>query len=128
MLRQERIVTQFLQAINSHDLETMATLMSADHQFVDSLGRVIAGKEAVREAWRGYFEFCRDYWVRSEHMFCDGDQVAVFGEAGGVVSASAWRTPAAWLARAGDGCVTTWRVFADNKPIYDILGMASGVP
>lgn len=128
MSREERIVTRFMDAINAHDLAAMAALMSADHQFIDSLGQVLAGKDVVSEAWRGYFGFCQDYWVRPAQVFRERDRVAVFGEAGGTVGGSVWRTPAAWLARAGEGCVTTWQVFADNKPVYDILARMSGVP
>lgn len=43
------------------------------------------------------------------------------GEAGGSIDDVAWRTPAAWKAMIRDGKVTEWRVFADNKPVYEIL-------
>jgi hypothetical protein len=33
----------------------------------------------------------------------------------------AWRIPAAWKGSVRDGKVAEWRVFADNKPVYDIL-------
>lgn len=125
MSREELVVARFIEAIDAHDVAAMATLMSADHQFNDSLGQVLAGKDVVLEAWRGYFAFCPDYRIAREHMFREGDQVAVFGVAGGTIGGSAWRTPAAWLARAGEDCVTSWQVFADNKPVYDILARGS---
>jgi ketosteroid isomerase-like protein len=59
---------------------------------------------------------CPDYWIRTE----DGVVLAV-GEAGGSIDDVAWRTPAAWKAMIRDGKVTEWRVFADNKPVYEIL-------
>jgi len=44
------------------------------------------------------------------------------GEAGGTIDRISWRTPAAWKAVVRDGKVVEWRVFADNKPVYEILG------
>jgi len=51
-----------------------------------------------------------------------------FGAAGGTIAADGklppenkWRTSAAWLATVEAGLVKQWRVYADNKPVYDIL-------
>jgi len=49
-----------------------------------------------------------------------GTALAV-GEAGGTIDDVPWRTPAAWKAVIRDGRVLEWRVFADNKPVYEIL-------
>jgi len=32
-----------------------------------------------------------------------------------------WRTSAAWQAILKGGLVRQWRVYADNKPVYDIM-------
>jgi len=52
----------------------------------------------------------------------------VFGAAGGTIAKKGklpdenkWRTCAAWLAVVENGLVKEWRVYADNKPVYDIL-------
>jgi hypothetical protein len=50
-----------------------------------------------------------------------GGAVLAAGEAGGTIDSVAWRTPAAWKAVIRDGRVAEWRVFADNKPVYEIL-------
>jgi hypothetical protein len=39
----------------------------------------------------------------------------------GTIDNLPWRTPAAWLAVVRGGMVLEWRVFADNKPVYEIL-------
>lgn len=124
--REEQLVTRFIEAINAQDLAALVALISHDHQFIDSLGRVIAGADAVREAWRRYFEFCPDYWLEAQHVFREGERVAVFGVAGGTVRQNAWRTPAAWLACVGGARLSSWQVFADNRPVYDILARTSG--
>ena len=66
-------------------------------------------------------------------IFGDGNSVAVFGAAGGTIAAKGklppenkWRTPAAWLAVVENGLVQEWRVYADNKPVYDIMAKARG--
>jgi hypothetical protein len=52
---------------------------------------------------------CPDYWMLAA------------GEAGGTIDGESWQTPAAWKAVIREGNVLEWRVFADNKPIYEIL-------
>jgi ketosteroid isomerase-like protein len=54
-------------------------------------------------------------------MVAEGGVVLASGEAGGTIDGIPWRTPAAWKAVVRDGKVTEWRVFADNKPVYEIL-------
>jgi ketosteroid isomerase-like protein len=125
-------VLKFLDAIGRHNADTLAELLAEDHVFTDSLGSSIRGREKMRAAWRGYYAFCPDYWVSHEQIFPNGDLVAVFGAAGGTIAAAGkllpenqWRTPAAWLARVENGLVREWRVYADNKPVYDIVAKSS---
>jgi ketosteroid isomerase-like protein len=121
-------VLRFLLAINEHDPEKLASLMTEDHLFVDSLGHPIRGRAKMLEAWRLYYEFCPDYRVSHRELFESADKVAVFGSAGGTISDHGrlsphdqWNVSAAWLALASNGLVREWRVYADNKPVYDIL-------
>jgi hypothetical protein len=58
----------------------------------------------------------------------DVDKLAEYGAAGGTIAVDGklppenkWRASAAWLAIVENGLVKQWRVYADNKPIYDIL-------
>jgi len=126
-------VLQFLARINTRDPIYLAEMMTEDHIFVDSLGVSIRGRNKMRQAWRGYYAFCPDYWVSHEYILSQGNHVAVFGAAGGTISAEGqlpisnqWRTPAAWLAVVENGLIKEWRVYADNKPVYDILARAKG--
>jgi hypothetical protein len=55
----------------------------------------------------------------------------VFGAAGGTIATNGelppenkWRTSAAWLAVVEDGLVKKWQVYADNKPVYEIMAKA----
>jgi ketosteroid isomerase-like protein len=121
-------VLRFLELINERDVDKLAAMMTEDHVFIDSLGQAVRGRETMRTAWHGYYAFCPDYWVSHEEIFQHGNIVAVFGAAGGTIAANGkvppenkWRIPAAWFALVESGLVKEWRVYADNKPVYDIL-------
>jgi ketosteroid isomerase-like protein len=112
---------QFAAAINRHDAGALGALMTADHLFVDSLGNHVQGAAPMTAGWRAYFSLCPDYWIRTDRVMTEGDAVLAIGEAGGTIDGVAWRTPAAWKAVIREGKVAEWRVFADNKPVYEIL-------
>ena len=76
----------------------------------------------MEAGWRGYFAMCPDFWIRGDHMMAADDTVLVAGEAAGTIDGESWRTPAAWKAVIRDGSVVEWQVFADNKPVYEIVG------
>jgi uncharacterized protein (TIGR02246 family) len=125
-------VLAFLDAINQHAVEKMAGLMTADHVFIDFLGNSVRGREKMRAGWVAYFAMCPDYRVSHEEVFPNGNTVAVFGSAGGTIRArgeprpdNQWQTPAAWRAVVHNGLIQEWRVYADNKPVYDILAKSA---
>ena len=119
-------VLEFMDRINQRNVDKLVELMTEDHVFVDSLGNQIRGREKMRAGWRGYYGMCPDYWVSHEEIFEKGNTVAIVGVAGGTIRESKWRTPAAWLAVVDNGLVKEWRVYADNKPVYDILARQVG--
>jgi ketosteroid isomerase-like protein len=114
-------VLAFFDAINQHDVEKLVGLMTEDHVFVDSLGSPLRSRETMRAGWRGYFALCPDYRVSHEQIFRDGSTVAAFGSAGGSIRADKWQTPAAWRIVVHEGLIKEFQVYADNKPVYDIL-------
>jgi ketosteroid isomerase-like protein len=115
------ILRRWLEAINGHDVPGLLALMAPDFVFVDSLANRVAGAEHMEKGWRGYFALCPDYWVRADHAMAEGDTMLLAGEAGGTIDGESWRTPAAWKAVFRDGRIEQWHVFADNKPVYEIL-------
>ena len=112
---------EFVAAINRHDVEALAALMTPDHVFVDSWGQRVEGATPMEAGWRAYFAMCPDYWIRTDDVVAEGGLVLAVGEAGGTIDGIPWHTPAAWKAVVRDGKVTEWRVFADNKPVFEIL-------
>lgn len=121
----EEVFRSFVLAINHHDLEALATLMTSDHLFVDSLGNRAVGAESMKAGWNSYFAFCPDYWIRTDNVLAENGIALASGEAGGTIDDVAWQTPAAWKVIVREGKVAEWRVFADNKPVYEILAKRS---
>ncbi len=122
----------FVEQINAHDSSALATLMTLDHRFVDSLGAVTEGRDKMRAGWRQYFEMVPDYRVDVTQSFTDGAVVALLGSARGtysqhgrLTSDGAWQTPAAWRAVVRDGLVAEWQVYADNEPIRQRMRQSS---
>jgi ketosteroid isomerase-like protein len=117
----EKVFMLFVTAVNGHNVEALATLMAADHVFIDSLGNRVVGAQSMKVGWGRYFAMCPDYWIRFDTIMVEGSMVLAAGEAGGSIDGMAWQTPAAWKAEIRDGKLAEWRVFADNKPVYEIL-------
>jgi ketosteroid isomerase-like protein len=115
------VFTLFVAAINRHDTPALASLLTPDHVFVDSLGHRVEGAAPMEAGWRGYFAMCPDYWIRPEQVIAEDSIVLATGAAGGTIQGVTWETPAAWKAVIRAGKVEEWRVFADNKPVYEIL-------
>lgn len=123
-----QIVLKFEELINRRKADAISALMTADAEFIDSLGNRIRGTEKLRSAWAGYFKMVPDYSISHSEIFADGDTVAVFGSAQGTFSKDGelnkenfWKTPAAWRAVTKDGKVAVWQVYADNEPIRAIM-------
>ncbi len=112
---------QWIAAINDHDVTRIAGLMTPDCVFVDSLGNRVESARDIEAGWRSYFAMCPDYWIRVDTSIAEGDTALISGEAGGTMDGETWRIPAAWKAVIRDGLMLEWCVFADNKPVYEIL-------
>jgi ketosteroid isomerase-like protein len=120
-MQPEEVFALFVTAINRHDVQGLTALMAPGHIFIDSLGRRVEGAVSMEAGWRGYFALCPDYWIRADNVMEVDGVVLAAGQAGGSIDKIAWQTPAAWKATIRDGTVAEWQVFADNKPVYDIL-------
>lgn len=122
------VVLAFAHAINRQDPEQIATLMTEDHVFIDSLGTRVSGREAMKKGWAGYFRMVPDYTITIEETFANGPIVALLGTAQGTYAGAGmlnpenrWQTPAAWRAVVRGSLVAEWRVYADNEPLRQIL-------
>ncbi len=122
-------VFAFVDQINRHDVSGLAELMTEDHRFIDGLGQEVRGRQEMKQGWLGYFRWFPDYSIKVENSLADGDIVALFGTAQGTYSANGkmsaenhWKIPAAWKAVVDAGHISEWRVYADNEPVWKIMG------
>jgi len=79
----ECVAQAFIRAINRHDVDALAELMSEQHRFMDSMGTVFEGPETMHRGWTKYFQIVPDYSVAVEETFCDGTVVVMLGKAEG---------------------------------------------
>jgi ketosteroid isomerase-like protein len=117
----------FVEAINAHDPRRIVELMTPDGEFVDSLG-VSFGQDVLLDAWREYFRMIPDYSISVDESVSRGELVVLLGTAQGTYAPDGvlrpenrFRVHAAWRAIVRGGGIATWRVFADNKPVYDLM-------
>ena len=114
---------EFIRCINAHDPKGIVSICTADHIFVDSLGSPLSGQEQLEQAWAVYFSLFPDYRIEIEPAASQNDVVLACGFASATHAASkkSWRIPAAWRAIVRKGQIAEWQVYADNKPVYELL-------
>jgi hypothetical protein len=123
----QEVAQQFVTAINAHDVEYLAILMTPDHRFIDSLGAVVEGRDSMRDGWKFYFAMVPDYHLEISRCFSAEiakDETMLAGIASGSYWSdgvkqpnSGWSTPVALRAVVRDGQIAEWQVYADNEPI-----------
>ena len=119
---------RFVDRINAHDVPGIVAMLADDHEFIDSLGVVLAGRVALERGWRAYFAMVTDYAIDLVRILEDGSTVVLLGSAHGTYVADGklrsdfrWSTPAAFRARIEEGLVNEWQVYADNEPIRRLM-------
>ena len=123
------IALEFVRRINDHSPDLLADLMTEGHTFIDSTGKRFEGRDLMRQGWKSYFSMIPDYKITVESGVENGDLAALFGTAQGTCAVNGvilvenrWEIPFAVRAVIASGKVQEWRVYADNHPVYEILG------
>jgi SnoaL-like domain len=123
---------RLVELINSHNVDAIAALLTSDHRFVDSLGNVTHGREALRAGWRQYFRMVPDYQIEVERTLTDEPHVVLIGIARGTYSPdgtlqpqNVWSTPVALRALIHEGLVAEWQVYADNQTMRERMAGVS---
>jgi ketosteroid isomerase-like protein len=114
---------EFVRRINAGEPKRIVSLCTADHIFIDSVGSRMSGREFLEQAWAGYFSLFPDYRIDIDSAISQNAVVLACGFASATDAASkkSWRIPAAWRAVVRDGQIAEWQVYADNKPVYELL-------
>jgi len=124
-----KIVYEFINAINQHNVDKIYSLMTDDHEFIDAHGNKTVGKDKMKTGWTGYFQWFPDYKIEITDIFSKGDTLAALGFASGTYkgkksdnSENYWRLPASWKAVVSGNKIKLWQVYADTKIPFDIIG------
>ena len=117
-------VLEFIEAINAHNINKIVGLLTPDHRFTDSLGKVIDGRRHVRDAWQGYFAIVPDYRIEVAETYADGQRLVVLGTAAGtyikdcrLISDRSWKIPAAWRGVVAGHRLAEWQAYVDHEPL-----------
>ena len=120
MTQNLHVVKAFIAAINRRNPSELSSLMTEDHSFVDSGGKIQSGRENMTAGWEVYFRMFPDYEIQVESILGDKNLVAVFGSASGtyngkrgLIPENRIEMPAAWKAVVENGKVKLWQVYAD---------------
>lgn len=107
------VALRFNEKINQRDLDGLVDLMTDDHTFIDTLGEITKGKDAMREGWRQFFISYPDYRnVFTGVQVVKEDFVVMLGYS--TCSYKPLDAPALWSAKIREGRVSEWRVYKDT--------------
>ena len=116
-------VKRFVDAINASDVQAIGELLTEDHQFIDAMGQMHAGRDKMTQGWKMYFHMVRDYAIEIDCTISEDNRVGLFGWARGTCGGTSWRFPAAWKAEVRDGQLSEWRIYADIEPMLRSMGV-----
>ena len=123
-----KILVDFIDAINAADVDKLYSLMTKDHQFIDSHDNKVIGRDNMKQAWIGYFAMFPDYKIEINQILEKDSFICAFGYASGTYknlrtddNSNYWRVPAAWTAIINDNLMKQWQVYADNIIVMDIV-------
>jgi ketosteroid isomerase-like protein len=116
------VATEFNDHVNEANLRALASLMSEDHRFIDSLGNMVSGKPACIAAWNGFFKAFPGYRNTFER-FHEVDHTVVITGFSHCPNHMELTGPAIWTATVVADRLTEWRAFEDTAVNRIALGI-----
>lgn len=116
------VMVQFNECINDQDIDRLASLMTDDHEFVDTEGGIVRGKAQCLEAWQGFFAHFPDYRNIFESVQTRDDMSIALGYSR--CSDTRLDGPAIWTANARNGTIAEWRVYEDTSENRRLLSIS----
>jgi len=118
----EATLKKFVARINAHDPSGIIALCTIDHVFIDSLGSKLSGHKQLEQGWSGDFPCFRITASRWSQRFLAARSFSL------AVSPRRRTRHRRRLgafhprgARVEDERIAEWQVYADNKPVYELL-------
>jgi ketosteroid isomerase-like protein len=124
-----KVVRDFVESINSSNIDRIYNLMTKDHEFIDSQGNKMIGNDNLKKAWIGYFGLFPDYKIEITDILQNDSIIVMLGYASGTYKTNNsssdknnhWRVPASWKVIVVGDKVKLWQVYADNSVVIDIV-------
>jgi ketosteroid isomerase-like protein len=121
-------VIDFIDTINHRDVDRLVSLMTDDHVMRILDEAPVSGKQALREAWRGYFEAFPRYRVYVDRIAVAGDRVAVLGHTTGshlgLPDREESALPVVWTADVRGERLASWNILEDSTERRRELGLS----
>ena len=121
------VVLGFIDRINRTDLDGLCALMTDDHELRVLDEPPVAGRDANRDAWRGYMTSFPEYVIYPEKFAVDGDRVAVLGRTTGshlgLADEQELKLTVIWVAHVFRDRLSRWEIHADTKAKRIELGL-----
>ncbi|MFV0329277.1 MAG: nuclear transport factor 2 family protein [Dysgonomonas sp.] len=122
------ITLDYVQAINTGNIEKLYDLMADDHMFIDAHNNKILGKDNMKQSWIDYFTMFPDYKIEVDEILHKDTRICLLGYASGTYknlrdknNSNYWRILAAWTAIIRNDRIKQWQVYADNIIVMDII-------
>lgn len=112
----EKIALEFVECINTQDVEGLAALMTEDHTFIGyEEGDVAVGRERMKEGFAQYFEAYPEYKIHISKVTRSGKDIAIIGTTSGsqIPPEVEAKETVIWIAKMKDQLVSEWRIFTD---------------
>ncbi|MXO74484.1 DUF4440 domain-containing protein [Altererythrobacter aerius] len=113
--RCKALAARFVAAVNAHDLDAFAGLITDDFTYIDSLREGVVGHAAALEAARTLFDKDPGIFVEVESVSFSDPYVLMRGWAHSA-DPEFGRRRAAWRARCEDGALAEWQSWAEGGP------------
>jgi hypothetical protein len=111
-------VIGFIDAINRGDVDRLAALMSPDHRLQVLQEPAVTGREANRNAWKGYVSAFPDYVIYPDYLVDLGADVLVLGSTTGshlgLPDQEERQLKVIWRATVHEGLLTQWQIDEDT--------------
>jgi ketosteroid isomerase-like protein len=124
-----KVVSDFIESINSANIDKIYNLMTKDHEFIDSQGNKMIGSDNMKNAWIGYFSLFPDYKIEITDTLQNDSIIVLLGYASGTYKKTNnnsdkdnhWRIPASWKVIVAGDKIKLWQVYADNSVVINIV-------
>jgi len=103
------VALRFNERINQRDLKGLVELMTEDHTFIDSDGKITKGRDVMKEGWKAFFETYPDYRNVFTCVTVQSKVVVMVGYS--TCSHKPLAGPNIWTAKVRGNRVSEWRVY-----------------